>query len=319
MSRVAPLLALFCVGCLAPGEIETAGDDPAAPGPAAPADELPPGPAAPTFTYTRLSDPERTAVHDADGAWVATFTLHARTVRLRGPSRTFADPDTTATVTTRDWVRLLAAPWDGTVDEAWLRAALADRSADILAVAAEYVTGAARDASYGPLVDGLRAEGSDWNDYLGMAWRYPTGTLVEADPASLGSLDCSGFQRMVWGYRGGVELALSVRAGEGSLPRRSADIFAAGPGVVTIANGGAQVVDFERLGAGDLVFFDAETDDGTAIDHVGLYLGVDSQGHQRFVSSRKVADGPTFGDVGGSSTLDGTSLYARSFRAARRI
>lgn len=315
MSRLAPVLALLCVGCLAPGEIESADEEP---GPAAPAPP-PEAPAPPTFTYTRLSDPERTAVYDAGGAWVATFTRGARTVRLRGPSRTFADPDTTATVTTGNWVRLLAAPWGGTVDEIWLRAALADRSADILAVAAEYVTGGARDASYGPLVDGLRAEGSDWNDYLGMSWRYPTGTLVEADPAALGSLDCSGYQRMVWGYRGGIELALSVRDDGDALPRRAVDILAAGPGVVTIPDGGAQVVELERLAAGDLVFFDAATDDGTAIDHVGLYLGVDSAGHHRFVSSRKVADGPTFGDLGGRSTLDGDGTYATSFRAARRL
>lgn len=88
---------------------------------------------------------------------------------------------------------------------------------------------------------------------------------------------------------------------------------------MTIANRGAQVVELDALDAGDLVFFDASADDATAIDHVGLYLGADADGHHRFVSSRKTADGPTFGDLGGASILDGSGLYARSFRAARRL
>jgi len=50
-----------------------------------------------------------------------------------------------------------------------------------------------------------------------------------------------------------------------------------------------------------------------------MYLGVDSGGHHRFVSSRKTANGPTLGDLGGKSLLDGTGHYAVSFRAARRL
>jgi hypothetical protein len=48
-------------------------------------------------------------------------------------------------------------------------------------------------------------------------------------------------------------------------------------------------------------------------------MGKDVAGHPRFISSRKTADGPTFGDVGGRSTLDGTGLYASSLRAFRRL
>ena len=70
---------------------------------------------------------------------------------------------------------------------------------------------------------------------------------------------------------------------------------------------------------GDLVFFDASTDDGAAIDHVGIYLGVDSAGHRRFISSRKKANGPTMGDVGGASIIDGGGYWAAAFRAVRRI
>ena len=55
------------------------------------------------------------------------------------------------------------------------------------------------------------------------------------------------------------------------------------------------------------------------LDHVGMYLGRDTNGHYGFISSRKTADGPTMGDRGGKSILDGTGLYARTFRAVRRV
>src|SRR4051794_33095817 len=48
-----------------------------------------PAGASPVYTLTRQSDPARTVVTDAGGAWVATFTDGARTVALAGPSRTF--------------------------------------------------------------------------------------------------------------------------------------------------------------------------------------------------------------------------------------
>jgi hypothetical protein len=50
-----------------------------------------------------------------------------------------------------------------------------------------------------------------------------------------------------------------------------------------------------------------------------MYLGRDSREHYRFISSRKRANGPTMGDLGGKSILDGTNLYARTFRAVRRV
>ena len=76
---------------------------------------------------------------------------------------------------------------------------------------------------------------------------------------------------------------------------------------------------FAVLAPGDVVSFDASSDDGSDIDHTGIYLGVDQAGHARFVSSRKSADGPTMGDLRGRSTLDGTGYYATAFRTARRI
>lgn len=96
-------------------------------------------------------------------------------------------------------------------------------------------------------------------------------------------------------------------------------MLSAAPGVIVIPNSGAQVAKFTRLQGGDLVFFDASTDDGTAIDHVGMYLGVDSAGHHRFISSRKRVNGPSLGDTGGRSLLDGTGHYAVAFRATRRL
>jgi hypothetical protein len=212
---------------------------------------------------------------------------------------------------------LTPAPFDGSFgsdERDWLRSAVADRSPDVLAVAFEYVRDApslerdglrvAGDADYGPrLADGGRAEGSDFNDFLGVPWTYGT-TVDEPEASQQGSLDCSGYVRMVYGYRLGVPLSLS-REGSG-LPRRAR--YQAGYGVSVST---PQV--------GDLLFFDADKGDGSAIDHVGIYLGLDSTGHPRFISSRKKANGPTMGALGGDSTIDGGGYWASAFRAARRF
>lgn len=293
---------------------------------------VPPGVAAAqssgSYSFSRLSDPARTVVRNTYGNWVATFTDGAYSVQLAGPSRTFSEATATSSVTTRTWVRTLATPFTGTVDQVWLDRALADRSADVLARSMQYVQGApavfdsggrqiAGDADYGPLQsDGTRQEGSDFNDYLGVSWSY--GTSVDRpEPEQIRSLDCSGFIRMVWGYRSGLALTLPPKAG--AIPRRAFEIYDLAPGVVTIRNSGAQATAYDRLSSGDLVFFDAATDDGTQIDHVGMYLGLDSAGRHRFISSRKTANGPTLGDTGGKSVLDGTGFYATSFRGARRF
>ena len=63
----------------------------------------------------------------------------------------------------------------------------------------------------------------------------------------------------------------------------------------------------------------AGVDDGTAIDHVGIFLGRDDVGNDRFISSRKTANGPTMGDLAGRSVLNGTGYYASAFRTARRV
>jgi NlpC/P60 family len=283
------------------------------------------------FTYTHADAPARTLAFDAHGEWVATFTEGARTVTLAGPCRTFSDPTAASPVTTHVWVRLLEEPFAGEVDEGWLEARLADTAPDLLDVATQYLAGApplyddgglqvAGDASYGPLqADGTRQEGSDFNDYLGIPWTYPDGTRDRPEAHQLQCLDCSGFVRMVWGYRGGLPLSLSVLEDGSALPRRAFQMYEGGPGTLLIANTGQQVTDFSVLAPGDLLFFDASQDDGDRLDHVGIYLGVDEGGRHRFLSSRKGADGPTLGDAHGSSVLDGPGLYARSSRAALRL
>jgi len=283
------------------------------------------------YVMQRQSGPSRTVVSTGAGTWVATFTDGARTVALAGPKRTFGEPTTTsATVTTSVWVRLLATPFTGSVNTTWLDHARVDTSADVLATAMQYIAGAptisnstgvriAGDADYGPLqADGSRSAGADFNDFLGVSWNYASGTVDAPEASELGALDCSGFMRMLFGYRGGVPLVLTPDGGK-SLPRHSWEIAESGPGVVVIPNSGAQPSSRAALQAGDIVAFDASTTDGTRIDHVGMFLGRDSAGHDRFISSRITANGPTLGDLGGRSSLDGTGLYALSFRSARRV
>ncbi len=280
------------------------------------------------YTVRRLANPARSSVHDSSGRWIATFTDGSYTVTLDAAARTFSEASAAAPVNSRVAVRTLARPFAGTVDWNWLKAARSDTRPDVLALAMQYIAGAPNgfdggglrisgDASYGPLLaDGTREEGSDFNDYLGVSWTY--GTTTDApEERQIASLDCSGFLRMVFGYRAGVPLSLESTGT--TLPRRAVQMLGSAPGVVTISDTGTQVTSFSALAPGDLVFFDAATDDGTQIDHVGMYLGQDTAGNARFISSRKTPDGPTLGDTGARSILNGTGYYASAFRAVRRL
>jgi len=283
------------------------------------------------YRYTRLTDPARTQVADAQGHWLATFTDQARTVSLAGPQRTFSEPGAKSAVVSSVWVRVLPAPFAGSVDVAWLAQALADTQPDVLAVAMQYISGAppvlngsglqiGGQANYGPAADNdTREEGGDFYDYLGQPWTFNDKTRQPQAPF-LRSLDCSGFMRMVWGYRSGLPLGYKPDGGA-SIPRHSWEMLSSAPGVIIVPDtGDVQVTDFSRLAVGDLVFFHAKAEDhDPQIDHVGMYLGQDSAGHYRFISSRQTINGPTMGDVGGNSLLDGKGLYAKSFRAARRL
>jgi hypothetical protein len=281
------------------------------------------------FCDRRQSDPARTILERPCGTAQAVLTDGARSVVLIGTERRFAEPSAASAVRTTSWVRLLPAPYAGSPDaalERWIAGALADQSPDLLALAVQYLEGAppildqglqvAGDADYGPLSDlEMRLEGADFNDYLGIRWTYPDGSVDRPKSDMLHSLDCSGYMRMIWGYRGGLPLAPGPS--DLALSRRAVQMDAATFGVTIIANGAVVAVD--RLQTGDLVFFDADPADGPAIDHVGMYLGRDEGGHHRFISSRKGPNGPTLGDQHGASILDGVGLYARSFRSARRL
>lgn len=291
------------------------------------------------FAFARLQRPARTVVSTAAGATLAIFTDGARTVRLTGPTRTFREPRfTKAVVTTNAWVRLAPREWKAggekaTWFEPWLRSALADRRPDVLGIAMEYVHEAKRqkdrsglqiagDAHFGPVSaadpDG-RAENSDFYDYLGKPWTFPTdGRKERPDPARRLSLDCSGFLRMVYGYRQGYPLRGTNTPGVG-LPRRAYAMAEFGPGVRLVPNTGERARQYDLLQPGDLLFFNAGPVQNAHIEHSGMYLGVDNLGHHRFISSRAQANGPTMGDLAGASTLDGDGYWAVRYRTARRL
>ncbi|GIG61548.1 hypothetical protein Lfu02_59200 [Longispora fulva] len=344
MSRVPVRLVALAAGALAvlaTGVFLVVRSDGAAPVPTEVASGAPSATARATaaLQFRRLQDPPRTEVLGGDGSTVAVFTDTSRTVRLTGPERVFAEPKyTPATVRTDQWIRLAPHPWSAGQETQpwfapWLKSATADRTPDVLGVAMEYGYGAqpltdptgqqiAGDAAFGPLSDADpdgRAENSDFYDYLGVPWSFPDGKKEQPDPERIHSLDCSGFIRMVYGYRLGLPLRGTNTPGEGALPRRAYAMAEFGPGQIVIPNSGTQARDFDKLQPGDLLFFHTASAEGASIEHMGIYLGIDDAGHQRFISSRTKANGPTLGDAGGESILDGTGYWAVRFRTARRV
>jgi cell wall-associated NlpC family hydrolase len=294
--------------------------------------------------FERQTGPDRTVVRDANGAMLATFTDGARTAVLTGPSRTFSEPSTTsATVTTDAWVRVLPAEWQQGMEQStwfkgWFPKALGDTSPDVFAVAFQYSSAGAPDkftssglryagrAHFGPRNPGVvnelafkyHDEKSDFYDYLGIPWTFADGSKAKPVKARYGDVDCSGFQRLLWGYRMGIPMHNTNSPGAG-LPRRAFAIAAYGPGKLLIPNTASRPTDLSILQPGDLLFFAIIKSQPNVIDHVGFYLGVDDAGHPRFYSSRSAADGPTMGDLAGRAVLDGNDFYARGLRAARRL
>lgn len=296
-------------------------------GHAAPASDL---------VYERVTAPARTVVRDETGAMVATFTDDARTALITGPRRSFSEPKaTTATINTSAWVRLLPEPWRAGAEESdwfetWFRGARQDTSPDVLAIATEYLIDAPAetdakgvrfrgDASFGPVkASGAgRQEQSDFYDYLGVPWTFTDSPGAQPDDSRYGAVDCSGYVRLVFGYRLGMPLLGRNTAGPG-IPRRAYAISEFGPGVQLVPNERRRATDYGVLQPGDLVFFEVE-DDPDTLDHVGIYFGLDSEGHHRFISSRERINGPTLGDVGGTSLLDDGGHYSTSWRSARRL
>ncbi|SEL09762.1 hypothetical protein [Streptacidiphilus jiangxiensis] len=313
----------------------------ASPGPVDAASASPAPVATGSLGFTRQTGPDRTVVSDADGNQLAVLTDGARTALLTGPSRTWTEPrTTTAVVESTAWVRLMPTAWHvGRERTGWFRGwfptALADRSPDVLGIAFQYGDGApdirdahglriAGDAAFGPRIPGQSAdsfhsrdERSDFYDYLGIPWNFPDGHR-DPEKARYGMVDCSGYLRLVWGYRNGYPMHVSNTRGVG-LPRRAYAIAAYAPGVLVIPNTHARPSDLGPLQPGDLVFFSINIGEPNFIDHCGMYLGPDTEGHPRFLSSRSQANGPTMGDKAGAARLDGPGFYATGFRAARRL
>ncbi|MFJ3310535.1 C40 family peptidase [Streptomyces sp. NPDC086549] len=294
--------------------------------------------------YERIGNPARTVARDRHGTVIATFTDGARTAVLTGPSRTFMEPRTTdAKVVTNSWVRLLPKAWARGAEQSdwfkdWLKTRLGSRDPDILVTAFDYVAGApdrrnaaglrySGPARYGPrIIDdsgrarrGKRRMGSDFYDYLGVPWTFPDGVVRRPEKDRRRSIDCSGYVRLVYGYRSGLPLN-SRNSPSGSGLQRTADGIAHGPlGVQVIPLTDRRPDVIQGLQPGDLVFFRTRKLSGGRIGHVGIYLGLDTDDHPRFISSRKIANGPTMGDKGGTSRLDGEGYYARGLRGARRL
>ncbi|MGW1249930.1 NlpC/P60 family protein [Streptomyces sp. NPDC002535] len=290
-------------------------------------------------TYERLRDPDRTVVRDGDGAVVASFTDGARTAVLAGPVRTFAEPRfTRAKVVTDRWVRLLPQPWKQGAEKErwftdWFAAERTSTGPDVMAFAQEYLHAAkvrkdargvafAGDAGFGPVNPDpngdKRLEESDFYDYLGIPYTFRDGTAVRPDKARHRAVDCSGFMRLVLGYRARFPLAPSDDEGDG-LPRTSDGMARSEVGVDVLALTGRRPGSLGKLQPGDLVFFEIDARTGPRLDHVGMYMGLDTDGKPRFVSSREEADGPTFGDLGGTARLDGDGFYAKGLRSAKRL
>jgi len=295
-----------------------------------------------SYRYERLTKPSRTVVRDAHGSIVATLTDTARTAVLIGPSRSFAEPRTTdATVTSDSWVRLMPRKWSkGSENRAWFRAWFkknqGSTAPDILEMAMQYGDGArakrnaqglryAGDAQFGPLNpngskhNDERLESSDFYDYLGIAWKFRDGTLQHASRKHHESVDCSGFIRLLYGYRAGYPLNGSDHSRTDGLPRTANAMARQGPGVPVIPLDGERPASIGTLQPGDLVFFELDARTGATLDHSAIYLGLDTEGHPRFISSREEANGPTIGDLGGTSRLDGDGYYAKALRGAKRL
>ncbi|MFI7413667.1 NlpC/P60 family protein [Streptomyces sp. NPDC049627] len=294
--------------------------------------------------FERIGNPARTVARDRRGTVIATFTDGARTAVLTGRSRTFAEPRTTdAKVVTRSWVRLLPKAWTRGAERSgwfrtWLKSRLGSRDPDILTTAFDYIAGAparttaagvrysgaarytpttTKDSGHAP--QGTRRTGSDFYDYLGIPWTFPDTVTRRPEKDRARSVDSSGYVRLVYGYRSKLPLNSRDNAA-GSGLQRTPDAIAHGRlGVPVIPLTDRRPAVIQQLQPGDLVFFRTRELPGKRIGHVGIYLGLDTADRPRFISSRKNAGGPTMGDKGGTSRLDGDGYYAQGLRAARRL
>lgn len=301
--------------------------------PSPPRPTPPPGPS-PTlmgFTFVDRADGVTDIRHN--GVLVAEATDGARTVTFFGPERAFTEVNTTVAVVKTDrWVRVAPRAWHpGAGTEAWfadfMLATLSSDAPDILAMATQYLDGRptlrdasgipyAGDAGFGLLREGDTVDGADFFDYLGIPYTFPDGTRRRPDPRWYRKLDCSGYLRLVYGYRAGIPLSAGTTGADG-LPR-TAHAMAYNSAAVTVAEGPTRTEppkDLAGVRPGDLVFFALRDDEH--ISHSGIVLGRDDAGRLRFVSSRTLINGPTFGDFRARSVLDAGLFRDRLRRVIR--
>lgn len=269
-----------------------------------------------------------------DHSLVAILTDGARTVTFIGKERTFEEPDTTrAKVTTRHWVRIAPDVWHpSAIGEEWFtsffKTSVDNTNPDLLAIAMQYQDGApirrdsdgipyAGDATFGLLRDGDDVDGADFYDYLGISWTFPDGTKRKPDPKWYRKLDCSGYLRLIYGYRSGITLSDETDGRDG-LPRTAQAMATKGQSVLVASgeNESEAPQRLNRLLPGDLVFFALRSE--THLSHSGIYIGDDQDGHMRFLSSRTSINGPTFGDYRARSILD-DGIFERRLRRVIRL
>lgn len=270
------------------------------------------------FRLVELANPDRTEVRQPNGDWIATLTRGSFTMTHRGPTRTFSEGS--VSVQHDIWVQLLPEPFNGQVDIGWLNAALNDTSPDVLQTSMQYVAGAPPVFQGGIQVGGQSGYGdgigSDFNDYLGITYVYSSGSTTSPEASRFQTMDCSGWMRMLFGYRGTPH---RVPLGTGGIPRTSNDQLFYGHGTAIIPYSGTEpppAVELAKLMPGDLVFFKS-TSREPLIDHVGMYLGRDNNNRYRFTSSLGGTVGPRFGTA--LYVLDGNNFWANVFKGARRL
>lgn len=291
-------------------------------------------------TFRRVSNPAGTEVVEKDsGDVVARLTDKGRTAVVFGPERTLEEPGATdAKVTTDAWVRTIPHQWKKTGEKSewfgeWLAENKDSEEPDALEIGTQYFRGAedkvdddglryAGDADFGPMGDdGLREVGGDYNDFLEITVSHPDKKKDPPEKKDKNALDCSGFLRMVLGYRMDYPLFGKNETKGDGLQRQVQGMVDHAPGVLLHEDSGKKPEDLDKVTEnmlpGDIVFF--ETDGEPGLDHSGFYMGKDSQGKHRFMSSREAINGPTMGDVKGPSILDGNGLFANNFRAVRRL
>ncbi|MET0698959.1 MAG: hypothetical protein ABWY93_04785 [Mycobacterium sp.] len=286
------------------------------------------------YVLENVDDPQRTLLRDTSGRLVFTLTRGARTVVVRGPLRTFTESSTTdAEIRSTDHVYIAPRPWDGNIDDQGWARFLIDRlhttEPDLLEISLQYLAGSptivsdgqriAGDAGFGLRGNGDDRDGADFYDYLNAPWKFPDRkSVIQASTKFDRQLDCSGYLRLVYGFRSGIPLFYGNGVVDG-LPRSAWAMADHAPSVVVASSkrSDSPPDDLSRISPGDAVFFALHDDRPGDISHSGIYLGRDNEERMRFVSARSTANGPTFGDLGGDGVIDDGYFGDRLRRAIR--